>query len=265
MVIMNFCNSGVSIGLLMFISEELLDAELPKGAQETIVIGMKSSITESGNKGDSTVTSVAEDKQNTSSVRGLQLSDRLGAKVTTGSVLDRLGVRKVTHESNLPLLRITDRLGDKIIPPETDRHGSRKVISVRSEGVTGHTDSNQEVPTPGGRVIPGNRRSISVIPQSERCNVSVAQVAPTAVKGTSRLMNVNTETEPLGPKAMHRPLDEDSITGKDQVRLKKMLMGMFKPVIEELTQNLRKLCNKRLLNVYCLPSIVKLIKSRRMG
>jgi hypothetical protein len=237
----------------MFISEELLDAELPKGAQETIISDMKSSTTESGNKGGSSVTSVAEDKQNTSHVRGLQLSDRLGTKVTTGSVLDRLGVRKVTHESNLPSLRITDRLGDKIIPPETDRHGSRKVISLRCEGATGHTDSNQEMPTPGGRVIPGNRRSISVISQSERCNVSVAQVAPTAA-------NVNSGTEPLGPKVMHRPLDEDSVTGKDQVRLKRMLMGMCKRMGEELTQNLRKLCNRRLHNVYCLPNIVKLMK-----
>lgn len=243
----------------MFISEELLDAELPKGAQETIGSGMKSSTTELGNKGDSSLTAVAEDKQNTSSVGGLQLSDRLGAKVTTGSVLDRLGVRKVTHENNLPLLRITDRLGHKIISPETDKHGSRKVISVRSEGVTRHTDSSQEVPTPGGRVMPGNRRSISVISQSERCNVSVAQVAPTAVKGISGLMNVDAETEPLGPRAVHRPLDEDSITGRDQVRLKKMLMRMFKPLGEESTQNLRKLCNKWLHSVCCLPSIVKLI------
>ncbi|PNF41804.1 hypothetical protein B7P43_G02604 [Cryptotermes secundus] len=206
-------------------AEELLDAELPKGAQETIGSGMKSSTTDLGNKGDSTLTAVAEDKQNTSSVGGLQLSDRLGAKVTTGSVLDRLGVRKVTHESNLPLIRITDRLGHKIIPPETDKHGSRKVISVRSEGVTRHTDSSQEVPTLGGRVVPGNRRSISVISQSERCNISVAQVAPTAVKGTSGLMNVNAETEPLGPRAVHRPLDEDSITGRDQVPRKRPLLS----------------------------------------
>lgn len=206
-------------------AEELLDAELPKGAQETVVSGMKSSITESGNKGDSTVASVTEDKQNTSGMRGLQLSDRLGAKVTTGSVLDRLGVRKVTHESNLPLLRITDRLGDKIIPPETDRLGSRKVISLRSEGLSGHTDSNQEVSTPGGRVVPGNRRSISVISQSERCNISVAQVAPTAVKGTSRLMNANAETESLGPKVTHRPLDEDGVTGKDEVPRKRPLLS----------------------------------------
>lgn len=187
----------------MFISEELLDAELPKSAQETII---------SSKCGGS---AVAEDKQTAASiVQGLQLSDRLGAKVTASSLSDRLGVRKVTHESNLPLLRITDRLGDKITPPMPDRLCSRKVISLRSEGVTGHTDSNPEVSTPG------NRRSISVISQSDRCNISVAQVLPTAVKATSRLTNVNAETEPLSQKVMHRPLDEDSPTSKPQVTVK---------------------------------------------
>jgi hypothetical protein len=187
----------------VFISEELLDAELPKSAQETVISGMKSSTAELGNKcGGSAVASVVEDKQTAASiVQGLQLSDRLG-------------VKKVTHESNLPLLRITDRLGDKVIPPMPDRLYSRKVISLRSEGVTGHTDSNPEVSTPG------NRRSISVISQSERCNISVAQVVPTAVKGTSRLMNVNAVTEPFSQKVMHRPLDEDSPTSKAQVTVK---------------------------------------------
>jgi hypothetical protein len=189
----------------MLISEELLDAELPKSTQESTVCGMESSTAESGNKrGSSAVPSTAE---------GFQLSDRLGAKATTISVLDRLGVKKVIHESDSPLLHITDHLGDAIIAPVPDRLCSRKVISLRSEGVTGRIDSNPEVSAPG------NRRSISVLSQSERCNVSMAQVAPTAVKGTSRLTNVNVETEPFSRKVMHRPLDEDCATSKDQVRV----------------------------------------------
>jgi hypothetical protein len=207
------------------------------------------------------VASAADEKQTVPVVRGLQLSDRLGAKVTTSSVLDRLGVKKVTLESNLPLLRVTDRLGDKTVPPTADKLCSRKVISVRSEGLAGHADSKQDVSASGGRGTPGSRRSVSMIPQSERCN------APTAVKGTSRLMDVSMETEPLGPKVMHRSPDEDGATSRDQVRVKRKLMGMFRRMGDDFTQTrLEKImCNKRfLLRMCCLCSTAKLMKLREI-
>jgi hypothetical protein len=230
----------VSVILFIFISEELLDAELPKETpQETSHSGVNSSmkVTTAAltNKEDG-VTSIAADKQTASSMQGLQLPDRLGTKVTSGSVLDRLGVRKVTtlyRESDSSMLRITDRLGDKIIPPVTDRLGNRKVDSLGSDDVTGHKDSDQEDKQynvaftlsnrPGARVIPSglptNRTSMSVMSQSERCNVSVAQVAPTAVNRMSKLMNVSTEAEQLGQKTLRRPLAEEETADKDQVRV----------------------------------------------
>jgi hypothetical protein len=187
----------------VFFSEELLDAELPKEpGHGGVSSAMKIMSAVLSNENDATTASVTEDKQSVSSVRGLQLSDRLGAKVTSGSV-----VRKVTafcQESNSPLLRITDRLGDKIIPPVT---GIKKASSLGSDGVTGQKEDRQWNP-----VHSHNRGSIS------ECNVSVAQVAPTAVSRTSGLMNVNTEAEQLGQKTSRRPLEEEETDDKDRVR-----------------------------------------------
>lgn len=196
------------------ISEELLDAELPKETpQETSRGIVKTSTTALCSK-DGGVSSSAKDEQNISSAQWCQLSDRLGAKVTSGSVLDRLGVKKITHESNSPLLRITDRLSDKIIAPVSDRLGGKK---MKCDDVT---DSNQSA----------NRRSISLLSQPEQHSVSVAQVTPTTVRTVSRMMNVQTETEQFGPKMMQRPLDEEDIAGKDQVRGSKVLSVIFRPV-----------------------------------
>ena len=197
------------------ISEELLDAELPKETpQETNCGIVKTSTAALGSKDDGVVSSSAKDEQNISSAQWFQLSDRLGVKVTSGSVLDRLGVKKITHESNSPLLRITDRLSDKIIAPVSDRLGGKK---MKCDDVT---DSNQSA----------NRRSISVLSQPEQHSVSVAQIAPTAVRTVSRMMNVDTETEQFGPKMMQRPLDEEETAGKDQVTGSKVLSLIFRPV-----------------------------------
>jgi hypothetical protein len=197
------------------ISEELLDAELPKETpQETNHGTVQTSTAALRNKDDGVVYPSAKDEQNISSAQWLQLSDRLGAKVASGSVLDRLGVKKITHESNSPLLRINDRLSNKVISPVSDRLGSKK---MRCDDVT---DLNQSA----------SRRSISVMSQPEQHSVSVAQVAPTMVKTVSRMMNVDTETEQLGPKLMQRPLDEEETAGKDQVRGCKVLSLIFKHV-----------------------------------
>jgi len=197
------------------ISEELLDAELPKETpQETSRGIVKTSTAALCSKDDGVVSSSAKDEQNIPSAQWLQVSDRLGAKVTSGSVLDRLGVKKITHESNSPLLRITDRLSDKIISPVPDRLGGKK---MKCDDVT---DSNQSA----------NRRSISVLSQPQQHSVSVAQVTPTTVRTVSRMVNVDTETEQFGPKVMQRPLDEDETAGKDQVRGCKVLLLIFRPV-----------------------------------
>jgi hypothetical protein len=189
----------------MFFSEELLDAELPKEPSHIGVNSAMKIITAVlSNESDDTTASVTADKQSISSVRGLQLSDRLGSKVTSGSV-----VRKVTalsHESNSPLLCVTDRLGDKIILPVT---GSKKSSSLGSDGVTGHKEDRQQNLVPSG-----NRRSIS-----ERCNMTVAQVTPTAVNRTSGFMSINTETEQLGPKTLRMPLEEEETGDKNRVRV----------------------------------------------
>lgn len=179
------------------ISEELLDAELPKEtSQETSHGNAKISTAAFCSKNDVVVTSTPKDKQNVSSMQ-FQLSDRLGAKVTSGSVLDRLGVKKVMHESNSPLLRITDRLSNKIVAPVSDS---------------------------------ANRKSIPAVSQPEQNNISVAQVAPTTVKTVARTMNVDTATEQFGLKTMQRPMDEEETSGKDQVRGHKVLSLMFRPV-----------------------------------
>jgi hypothetical protein len=187
----------------MFFSEALLDAELPKESSHCGVSpAMKIITAVLRNENDDTAASVTADKQSVSSVRGLQLSDRLGTKVTSGS-----GVRRVTalsHESNSPLLRITDRLGDKILPPVI---GSKKVSSLVSDGVTGHKEDGQCNLVPSG-----SRRSTS-----GRCNISVAHVAPTALNRTSGLINISAETEHLGPKTLRRPLEEAGTADKDQV------------------------------------------------
>lgn len=197
------------------ISEELLDAELPKETpQETSRGIVKTSTAALCSKDDGVVSSSAKDEQNISSAQWFQLSDRLGAKVTSGSVLDRLGVKKITNESNSPLLRITDRLSDKIIAPVSDRLGGKK---MKCDDVT---DSNQSA----------SRRSISVLSQPEQHSVSVAQVTPTTVRTVSRMMNVDTETEQFGTKMMQRPLDEEETAGKDQVRGCKVLSLIFQSV-----------------------------------
>lgn len=197
------------------ISEELLDAELPKETpQETSHGIVQTSTAVLCSKDDGVVFSSAKDEQNISSAQWLQLSDRLGAKVTYGSVLDRLGVKKITHESNSPLLRINDRSSNKVIAPVSDRLGGKK---MRCDDVT---DSNQSA----------SRRSISVLSQPEQHSVSVAQVAPTTVKTVSRMMNVDTEMEQFGPKMMQRPLDEEETAGKDQVRVCKVLLLIFRHV-----------------------------------
>ena len=197
------------------ISEELLDAELPKETpQETSHGIVKTSTAALCSKNDDDVSSSAKDEQNISSAQWFQLSDRLGAKVASGSVLDRLGVKKVTHESNSPLLRITDCLSDKIIAPVSDRLGGKK---MRCDEVT---DSNQSA----------KRRSISLLSQPEQHSISVAQVTPTTVKTVSRMVNVDTETEQFGPKMMQRPLVEEESAGKDQVRGCKVLLLMFRHV-----------------------------------
>lgn len=200
------------------ISEELLDAELPKETpQETSHGIVKTTTAGLCSKDDGVVSSPAKDEQNVSSAQWFQLSDRLGAKVTSGSVLDRLGVKKITHESNSPLLRITDRLSDKIIAPVSDRLGGKK---MKCDDVT---DSNQSV----------NRRSISLLSQPEQHSISVAQVTPTTVRTVSRMVNVDTETEQFGPKMMQRPLDEEETAGKDQVRGCKVLSLVFRPMRTE--------------------------------
>jgi hypothetical protein len=204
------------------ISEELLDAELPKetpqetssGIVKTSTAALCSKDDDDDDDDDDEVSSSAKDEQNISSAQWFQLSDRLGAKVTSGSVLDRLGVKKITHESNSPLLRVTDRISDKIIAPVSDRLGGKK---MKCDDVT---DSNQSA----------NRRSISVLSQPQRHSVSVAQVTPTTVRTVSRMVNVDTETEQFGPKMMQRPLDEDETAGKDQVRGWKVLLLIFRPV-----------------------------------
>jgi hypothetical protein len=188
------------------ISEELLDAELPKETpQETSHGSIKINTTALCSKSDDVLTSSAKDEQNISNAQWFPLPDRLGAKVTSGSVLDRLGVKKVMHESNSPLLRITDRLSDKIISPLSDRLGKK----MRCDNVT---DSDQSA-----------NKSIPVISPPEQHSVCVAQVTPTTVKTVSRMMNVDTETEQFGPKTMRRPLDEEKTAGKDQVRGHKVL------------------------------------------
>jgi len=203
---------------LHVISEELLDAELPKETpQETSHGIVKTSTAALCSKDDGVVSSSAKDEQNIPSAQWFQLSDRLGAKVTSGSVLDRLGVKKITNESNSPLLRVTGSLSDKIIAPVSDRLGGKK---MKCDDVT---DSDQSA----------NRRSISVLSQPEQHNVSVAQVTPTTVRTVSRMMNVDTETEQFGPKMMQRPLDEEETAGKDQVRGCKVLSLIFRPVRTE--------------------------------
>jgi hypothetical protein len=185
------------------ISEELLDAELPEETPQEINRGVvKTSTAALCSKDDGVVSSSTKDEQNISGAQWFQLSDRLGAKVTSGSVLDRLGVKKITHESNSPLLRITDRSSDKISAPVSERLGSKQ---MKCDDVT---DSNQSA----------NRRNISVLSQPEQHSVSVAQVTPTTVRTVSRMMNVDTETEQFGTKVMQRPLDEEQTAGKDQVR-----------------------------------------------
>lgn len=191
-------------------AEELLDAELPKETpQETSHGIVKTSTAALCSKDDGVVSSSAKDEQNISSAQWFQLSDRLGAKVTSGSVLDRLGVKKITNESNSPLLRITDRLSDKIIAPVSDRLGGKK---MKCDDVK---DSNQSA----------SRRSISVLSQPEQHSVSVAQVTPTTVRTVSRMMNVDTETEQFVPKMMQRPLDEEETAGKDQIPRKRLLLS----------------------------------------
>lgn len=190
-------------------AEELLDAELPKETpQETNHGSVKVNTAALCSKNDGVLTSSAKDEQNVSSAQWFPLSDRFGAKVTSGSVLDRLGVKKVTHESNSPLLRFTDRLSDKINDPVSDRLGGKK---MRCDDTT---DSDQSA-----------NRSIPVMSQPEQHSVSVAQVTPTAVKTLSRMVNVDTETEQFEPKTIQRPLNEEETAGKDQMPRKRLLLS----------------------------------------
>ncbi|KDR21692.1 Zinc finger CCCH domain-containing protein 14 [Zootermopsis nevadensis] len=191
-------------------AEELLDAELPKEPCHSGMNSMKI-VTAALSKGiDDTKTAFTADKQSESGVRGLQLSDRLGAKVTSGSVLRK--VTALSHESNSSLLRITDRLGDKVIPLVTD---IKKAGSLVSDGVPGHREERR------CNIVPASNRS-SI---SEQRNISVAHVAPSAVSRMSRLMNINTETEQLGPRTLRRPLEEEQSGDKDQGSRKRPLLS----------------------------------------
>ncbi|XP_069679591.1 zinc finger CCCH domain-containing protein 14 [Periplaneta americana] len=183
-------------------AEELLDAELPKEVPDTTRNGVTSTTKVVSSKGES---ALATDK------RGLQLSERLGAKVTTGSILDRLGVRKMasvtydTNKSNSPLLRVADRLGDKVT-------GSLRSDDVDSQSTVSSRLANRL----SGRITLSNdRRNISMASHSERRNVSVAQVAPTTVNRTSRIIN-KSEPQQVGSKSLRRPLDSEAEEADDK-------------------------------------------------
>jgi hypothetical protein len=59
-----------------------------------------------------------------------------------------------------------------------------------------------------------------------------------------------------------------SLTLREEHRLRvfenRVLRGIFGPKRDEVIGSWRKLHNKELHNLYCLPSIIRMIKSRRM-
>ena len=155
----------------------MLDAELPKETQDC-------NIAETG---------ATQDKQD---VQCIPVSDRLKVKVNTGSVLSRLGTRKVTsvpnemNKNKSLTLHVSDRLGNKV----TDRLGPRKV--ALKPNVVANEDKVS------------NRLGERVNLLSEKQKISVAHVSPTSVN--RQIVKIGGES-----KTLRRVLEDDDC--KDQV------------------------------------------------